>query len=139
MLAAAWIVIRSYPTDRRPRRVAANIVRDAEYHAFVRARRLRSAGERVGRLPLVIDGTVDHRGEPVDRRIEPMDEALAVLKTARAAGLSDDDLRFAGGLLSGRTSCELAADFGICERSVRNRKAQVTSRLRAAVLAEHAA
>ena len=139
VVSAAWIVIRSYPVLRRPRRVAANIVRDAEYHAFVRARRLRSAGEQVGRLPVEGDGAVDQHGCAADRPTEPMDEVLAVLRDARASGLSDDDLRFAGGLLSGRSTSQLAGDFGICERSVRNRRALVASRLRAATLAADAA
>ncbi|MGD9703881.1 MAG: hypothetical protein AB7Q42_10345 [Acidimicrobiia bacterium] len=139
VVSAAWIVIRSYPVERRPRRVAANIVRDAEYQAFVRARRLRSAGEQVGRLPVEVDGTVDRQGRAVDRPTEPMEEALAVLREARESGLSDDDLRFAGGLLSGRTASQMASEFGMCERSVRNRRALVASRLRAAVLAADAA
>ena len=36
LLSAAWVVIRNYPIDRRPRRVAANLLRDIEYLAFVR-------------------------------------------------------------------------------------------------------
>lgn len=139
VVSSAWIVIRTYPLQRRPRRVAANIVRDAEYEAFVRSRRLRSAGERVGRLPLVVDGVVDHRGRPADGTVEPMEQAVEVLRDARDLGVSDEDLRFAGGLLSGRSSSELAVEFGICERTVRNRRDLVTSRLRAAVRAAEAA
>jgi FixJ family two-component response regulator len=100
---------------------------------------LRSAGEQVGRLPVEGDGAVDQHGCAADRPTEPMDEVLAVLRDARASGLSDDDLRFAGGLLSGRSTSQLAGDFGICERSVRNRRALVASRLRAVTLAADAA
>ena len=139
VVSAAWIVIRTYPTDRRPRRVAANIVRDAEYQAFVRARRLRSATERVGGMPLVVDDVVDHRGRQVDRSDEPMEQVLEVLRDAREMGLSDEDLRFAGGLLSGRTPRQLATDFGICERTVRNRRDLVAARLRTAARAADAA
>lgn len=35
LLTQAWFVITSYPVDRRPRKVAANIVRDIEYFEYV--------------------------------------------------------------------------------------------------------
>jgi hypothetical protein len=139
VVSAAWIVIRTYPVARRPARVAANIVRDAEYHAFVRPRRLRSGSEEVGRLPVEADGEAGRFGAPEDREPEPMDEVLELLRDARDAGVSTDDLRFVGGLISGRTSAELAAELGVCERSVRYRRAAVTSRLRAVALDERVA
>jgi hypothetical protein len=139
VVSAAWIVIRTYPIARRPQRVAANIVRDAEYHAFVRARRLRSNGEQVGRIPVELDAVVGPDGARLDAPTEPMEQVLEILTVARDHGLSDDDLRFAGGLLSGRSSREMAAEFQICERSARNRRDLVASRLRAAVRAAEAA
>lgn len=139
VVSAAWIVIRTYPTDRRPNRVAANIVRDSEYHAFVRPRRLRSASEQVGRMPLVVDGTVDRWGRPTDRPDEPLEQVIDVLRDAKDMGVSEDDLRFAGGLASGRNARELAAEFGVCERTVRNRRDVVTARLRSALRAAEAA
>lgn len=41
LIAQAWFVISSYPVERRPRKVAANIVRDIEYLEFVAGRRTR--------------------------------------------------------------------------------------------------
>ena len=39
LASSAWMVIRNYPIDRRPLRVAANLLRDIEYQAFVRESR----------------------------------------------------------------------------------------------------
>lgn len=41
LVAQAWFVITGYPVDRRPRKVAANIVRDIEYFEFVSGNRTR--------------------------------------------------------------------------------------------------
>ena len=39
ILSQAWLLIRTYPTHRRPAKVASNLVRDSEYHAFVKPTR----------------------------------------------------------------------------------------------------
>lgn len=41
LITQAWFVITSYPVDRRPRKIAANLVRDIEYHEFVAEHRPR--------------------------------------------------------------------------------------------------
>jgi hypothetical protein len=41
ILGQAWILIRQYPVDRRPAKIASNLVRDTEYFAFVRNNRLK--------------------------------------------------------------------------------------------------
>ncbi|MEY3851994.1 MAG: hypothetical protein RI910_974, partial [Verrucomicrobiota bacterium] len=41
ILGQAWILIRQYPVDRRPAKIASNLVRDTEYFAFVRNARLK--------------------------------------------------------------------------------------------------
>ena len=43
VFARAWIVICSFPSDRRPRKIAANIVRDVEYWEYVAPHRRRDA------------------------------------------------------------------------------------------------
>ena len=43
VLARAWIVICSFPSDRRPRKIASNIVRDVEYWEYVAPYRRRDA------------------------------------------------------------------------------------------------
>lgn len=41
LITQAWFVITTYPVDRRPRKIAANLVRDIEYHEFVAEHRPR--------------------------------------------------------------------------------------------------
>lgn len=41
LVAQAWFVITTYPVERRPRKIAANMVRDIEYHEFVAGHRPR--------------------------------------------------------------------------------------------------
>src|SRR5262249_29822055 len=45
LTATAWLVIRSYPIDRRPAKIAVNVLRDTEYLTGVRPTRLRPARE----------------------------------------------------------------------------------------------
>lgn len=43
LVTQAWFVITTYPVERRPRKIAANMVRDIEYHEFVSGHRPRKA------------------------------------------------------------------------------------------------
>jgi len=131
LVATAWIAIRTYPVERRPAKIAANLVRDAEYRAFVRSARLRAATEQIG-LP---DQAVDGGAAALDGRAAgsadgPLAEVVELLSVARRVGLADDDLSFAAAWLSGADTLELARRFDICERTVRNRRRQLASRLR---------
>jgi len=45
LIAQAWLVITNYPVQRRPRKVASNLVRDIEYMEFVAGNRRGHAGE----------------------------------------------------------------------------------------------
>ena len=128
LVAHAWIVIRTYPIERRPRRVAAGLVRDIEYRTFVRDHRLRSADE----LPMS-DGPI--ATEP-DRTVEsePMMLVIELLRDARSAGVDSEDLRFAAEWATGSSTVELAKSFDLCERSVRNRRIRVAAGLRSVAL-----
>ena len=134
LVATAWIAIRTYPVERRPRKVAANLVRDAEYGAFVRPQRLRSADERVG-LPahaLQTEAALD--GGPVGRRPDPGTEVAELLATADPARFDEQDRAFVQAFLEGADTVGLATRFAVSERTVRNRRRQVASRLRQATL-----
>ena len=91
--------------------------------------RWRSAGEVPG-VDVVIDG-VSAEPRCGDRSPASFDQVVEVLRGARDAGLCSEDVRFAAGLASGWTTARLAAEFGICQRSVRNRRATVVARIRA--------
>ena len=112
LLTTAWSVIRTYPSDRRPRKVAANLVRDCEYHAFVRPQRLRRAEEiPVEDMRIIADTPTDP---------EPADELDEVLDDALAAGVSERDIDLLRALASGTSSAELAEILGVSPRTVRN-------------------
>lgn len=128
VLASAWIVIRGYPLDRRPRKIAANLVRDAEYEAFVRARRLRSASERPGLAAEVALGSVVvFDDEPTDAAAE----VAELLVSAERHGVDDDDLDFVRAWATGLGTAALAERYAVCERTVRNRRRRIAHQLRA--------
>jgi len=112
LLTTAWSVIRTYPSERRPRKVAANLVRDCEYHAFVRPQRLRRAEE----VPFEQMGAI--AATPQDP--EPADELAEVLTDALAAGVNGRDIALLRALADGRSSTEIALELGVSPRTVRN-------------------
>lgn len=132
LLPHAWIVIRTYGIERRPIRVAAGLVRDIEYQAFVRARRLMSSNERC-----VDQHTIEPSPAGLNGRRfggdHPMDTVVAVISEARHRGVDEEDLRFALAWAAGADSRTLADTFGISDRTVRNRRTAVASRIRQAV------
>ena len=112
LLATAWIVIRTYPSERRPRKVAANLVRDCEYHAFVRTQRLRRADETpTDTLAIVAQQDQDR---------DPADELAEILADAHRAGVDEHDIMLLRALAAGGTSGELAVELGVSPRTVRN-------------------
>jgi hypothetical protein len=130
VLASAWIVIREFPLGRRPQRIAANVLRDAEYFAFVRSRRLRSAAEQstdIESMPLPVAG---RDGRAVIHGATSFELVVELLAEARHRGFSDDDLRLAAGLASGHPVHQIAVDLGVSARTVLNRRGAVVARLR---------
>jgi hypothetical protein len=129
LLANAWIVIRCYPIERRPSRVAANLLRDIEYQTFVRPARLR----RVATTPIdeEIRSGHDERDEfRFDEAPGSFAEVVALLRAAADAGMEQDDLRLAAALASGRSINHLAAQRSRTPRAERYRRARVLARLR---------
>jgi hypothetical protein len=53
LVGNAWILVCSYPIERRPRKIAANLTRDVEYITFVQPRRLRRIIETTSPSPVV--------------------------------------------------------------------------------------
>ena len=130
LVATAWIAIRTYPVDRRPRKVAANLVRDAEYGAFVQPKRLRSASERVGLPVEPSEQEARLDGRPMAIGPDPRAELDELLAAADPALLDDADRAFVGAVVAGADTVGLCTRFAISERTVRNRRRQVESRLR---------
>ena len=129
LIANSWTVIRNYPVDRRPRRVAANLVRDIGFQTTVRPQRRLSATAEVPTAPHNID-------EPIDEIVvEPLHELVRLLKTARDEGsVSDEDVEFICQLVNHRRPENLAAVLEVTPRTVRNHRDAIVHRLRNAAL-----
>ncbi|MDT3444459.1 MULTISPECIES: hypothetical protein [unclassified Pseudofrankia] len=136
LVGSAWIVIRCYPVERRPVKVAANLVGDA-------------VGLAVGYVPLV-DRLTDPAGltpRPGTSAPDAGDtsatasgaggptaagELFAVLLDGRAAGIPAQRLRVLADLgVLGLSQQETAARAGVSERAVRARRDVAVEALRA--------
>jgi hypothetical protein len=137
LVANAWLRIRTFPIDRRPAKIAVNVLRDAEYVTCVRPRRLRSAGE----VPSGV-GTEERRaapsgldGTPLDRHSTAV-ELAGVISLGAAAGVCRRDLAMlAAGSLAGWALTDVATHFAVTTRTVRNRRNRTAAALAAVVSA----
>ena len=122
LVGTAWMVIRSYPIERRPHRVAANLLRDIEYQAFVRPTRLAHCEREVPREPDRLPDATD------GGRTEPMFELVAALDEAVRRGLSDDDRRLLALAASTHRADDATEALGISDRTWRARKRAAAER-----------
>ena len=115
VLGTAWFVIRTYPHHRRLHKVAANLVRDTEYHAFVRHHRLRHVDEtQVGDdiLYRLVDGNSDGESPTY----------MSMLTDAEEMNVAEQHLDLLHAFADGSDSTEVAQKLGISTRTVRNYK-----------------
>lgn len=130
-VSAAWLVIRQYPIDRRPRRVAANVLMDIEYLAYVRDSRLKSARNESVLHPEAMLGAESSRLRSGDSPLDPVAEETGfdlLLHSLAACGLSDRDLQMLRAVGYGVNSTEASMVLGISPRSVRNRRENALER-----------
>jgi DNA-directed RNA polymerase specialized sigma24 family protein len=120
LLAAAWTVIRTFPVERRPRHLVANLLRDAEYHAFVRPHRRLLVHEFVPTHTL-------ERPAP-ESTMDAAEELAELIDGSRA--LTDRDRRLLALLASGASMTEVATTLDVCVRTVTNHRDAVVHRLR---------
>jgi DNA-directed RNA polymerase specialized sigma24 family protein len=121
LLAAAWAVIRTFPVERREAQLAARLLRESQYHAFVRPHR---------RL-LVLEPVP---GERLDVPVTPLDdtppaEELAEL-IAASHTLSERDRELLALIVDGCSVGEVAAALQVSVRTVTNHRDAMVSRLR---------
>jgi hypothetical protein len=127
LLGAAWLAIRAYRPERRPERIAANLVRDAAYSAFIAPARRRSATE------VVVDPeSLDLVETP---RVSPGEELAELVALARSSGVPDADLDLLRHLVRAGSPLVVAAECNVTVRTVRNRRDRLTARLRRLALA----
>ena len=135
LTATAWMLVRTYPLERRPRRIAVNLLRDAEYQVCVRPFRLRAASEVVcdpHGTALEATGRVaaDLGGRPLDRPSHSSDELTHVLAEGRRAGLTEEVAPPRCALPRGEAVGAAAARLGVSPRTILNRRLAATERLR---------
>jgi len=123
LLGAAWLVIRAYRPSDRPTRVAANLVRDAGYRAFIAPARRLSAKE-ISIDPRTLDET------PAVIVVSSCEELAMLLAEARASGLDPTDLDFVRALLTAGSSTLLAEELKVTTRTIRNHRTQAVANLR---------
>ena len=138
LVANAWLVIRCFPLERRPAKIAVNVLRDAEYHTCVRPARLRSALER----PVAVRPESRHLppcgldGRP-EGHTDIAAEVAEVLAMGPAAGVDHRDVAMLGSVvLGGWSADEIAARYAVTTRTVRNRRVRTTAALAALVAAD---
>lgn len=127
LIGAAWLVIQAYQLDARPSRIAANLVRDASYRAFIAPSRLRSATEVVTD-PHTLDET------PAVVVVSSCEELATLLREARAMGLDACDIDFVKSFIRCGSSKALAAEREVTTRTIRNHRTRTAARLRACAL-----
>jgi len=136
LVGAAWLVICSFPLDRRPRKIAVNVVLDAVYRVFGYRPRIERATVCWDLLP---DTPVGLDGRPAVGafRRGASAELLDVLAEGVTSGVDPAQLRLLADLaLVGLTQTQVAARAGISDRAVRLRRDAAVRALRAALLPE---
>jgi len=136
VLSHAWEIIRTYPIVRRPRKIAANIVRDIEYFAFVRSERNRphhsSLDENLDSAEhLFASGALSQSMSPegaysTTRTESEIDELLLEAVRHDVSDRSLSVLR----ALSTQTVDEVAAARGVSARTVRTWRRDAVNELR---------
>jgi len=124
LTTSAWLVIVSYPVERRPIKVAVNVARDADYRLFGYTR----VAERPGRLvpvePWVVDRLAETRaqldGRPLGEPKLVTVELLEFLAYAVARGFPRPQARLLAELVAlGLPVPEVARKHGVAPRTMR--------------------
>ena len=123
--SAAWLVICQFPIDRRPRRVAANLLMDIEYLAFVRDSRLKSNRNERSLHPDAMIGVESGRFRAHDTASDPVADESAfdlLMHSFTVTGVAERDLQMLRAVAHDINSTEASVVLGLSPRSVRNRR-----------------
>ncbi len=124
IIGTSWDVIRTFPCERRKCKIASNLVRDSEYHAFVRHQRLRHVTESlIGHEMLsdVIAIANENTGES---------ELTELIHHALQAGYDPDHARLLLRLADGQDIEAIASSLGVSSRTIRTRRTKAVADLR---------
>jgi DNA-directed RNA polymerase specialized sigma24 family protein len=129
MLASAWLVIAEYPLERRPAKIAVNIIRDAEYriYGYVPVSVRRSVLVPPEKLP---ERSTRVGGVAADEPEQALGQLSQVLVEAVRQGFPSADARLLGELfVFGLPVVEIARRDGVSQRWVRSRRQRALERL----------
>ncbi|MEX5711704.1 sigma-70 family RNA polymerase sigma factor [Parafrankia sp. FMc6] len=132
LLAAAWIVVATYPVARRPEKTWINIVLDTERAVFGR-RRLVDRMTVLVPPPLLAEHLAARRSpaaDGADRPGDPLLDLVELLAVGRRRGLSDAALRTLVEFgVDGLSSQQVATRDGVTDRAVRLRRQRAVTEL----------
>lgn len=135
-LSHAWEVICTYPIERRPIKIAVNIVRDIEYFAFVRSERRRPVH---GHLNPELNGPLNMRSADLMSHEDPYGSSFGnspsevefshLMEMAHQHGVSQKSLNLLNALAH-QSIDDFAAAHGVTRRTVRDWMKEAANELR---------
>lgn len=124
LIGVSWDVIRTFPCERRKCKIASNLVRDSEYHAFVRHQRLRHVPESLIGNEMMSDVIA------IASESTPESELTELIHHALQAGYDPDHARLLLRLADGQDIEDVAASLGVSSRTIRTRRTRAVADLR---------
>jgi hypothetical protein len=136
LTTSAWLVIVSYPVDRRPIKVAVNVARDADYRLFGYTRLAERPGRIVPVEPCVVDRLADSRaqldGRPLGEPKLVAVELLEFLAYAVARGFPRSQAQLLAELVVlGLPVPDVARKHGVAPRTMRRHRLEALRELAA--------
>jgi DNA-directed RNA polymerase specialized sigma24 family protein len=122
-VAQAWIQIRTYPINKRPIKIASNLVRDSEYFAFVRDSRLKQLAVAWG------DEVIDMIPAP-ETQPNSEEELTNLLAEVENWNLGTRSISVLKQLAEGKSFRSIAADADVNVRTVHSWRSTAISELR---------
>lgn len=127
VIPAAWVTIRTFPHQRRLAKIAANIVLDSEYQAFVRESRLR----RVVEVP--VSPELFGAARQTAQHMVTDEELNAVLDEALSRGVPAEQVELLRQFGLGNNSDAIARTTGWSARTIRNHRRAALDAVREAL------
>lgn len=127
-IGTAWMIIRTFPHHRRPRKIAANLAKDTENYAFVRQHRLRRVPEIQLGDEKLYDALEFHY---TPDKSSTFDDVMA---EAQENGVRQHHIELLSRLASGEHSRDIADELGMSARTVRQHRKDAVEEVRRVLL-----
>ena len=127
-IGTAWMIIRTFPHQRRTQKIAANIARDTENYAFVRQHRLRRVHE------VQVGDEMLHEAFEYSCTPDSANDFDDVMVEAQENGARRRHIELLQRLASGEHSSDIAAAAGMSPRTVRQHRKDAVEEVRRVLL-----